>query len=126
MRWAMALEVDIDEDLTDSETDDSESDDSESDYDSDSDSEYDSDEEESESEGEEERDHGDSSEGSARWTEQNVNVHEWTMPANTLLPVNMQQLFREAAKDKNVDINQRIQEALMAGRLQVPPNPAAS
>jgi hypothetical protein len=43
----------------------------------------------------------------------NVNTHEWTLPANQILPVSLQDLIKEAYRNPEMDIQQRIQAALM-------------
>ena len=98
LRWAQAL--DVDEDLTDSDFSDSD----DSDWDSDSDSDSDSDTEEA-------------SEASQtlRIRTQTATMHGLTLPANKVLPFQFQTLFREVATMPNVDIQARIQQALMAG-----------
>eukprot|EP00797_Seminavis_robusta_P001928 Sro1119_g243160.2 (291) ;mRNA; r:9322-10281 len=43
----------------------------------------------------------------------NVTTHEWVLPANKVLPISLQDLIREASGNPEVDIQQRIQQALM-------------
>ena len=130
MKWALALDdaYGVDEDLTDSEFDDDSDngDDSESDYDSD-DSDSDSDDDSSDDEEFEEEETPKFNKLARKnkalahngggnvlhWKTQNVVTHEWTLPANQVLPVRLQSLFHEAAQNPKVDIQQRLQEALM-------------
>ncbi|CAB9524573.1 expressed unknown protein [Seminavis robusta] len=114
LRWALALEEDSKlqspkrcpvietDDDTDSETECSYAE-SELDFDAyetdpDSDSEDECDDE------------MDSSEYDARWATQKVNPHEWTFPANSILP-NFQALIREAAQNEDVDLNKCFQSS---------------
>ena len=129
MAWSVALDAyGVNEDLTDSEYED-DSDDYESD-----DSDYDSDDSESESDDDSSQEEEElrkmqlikqklaakharkvpvcHDEQKLCWKTRNVTTHEWTLPANKILPVNLQSLFREAAQNPEVDIQQRLQEAL--------------
>ena len=49
-----------------------------------------------------------------RWGGKSINAHEWTFPPNAILP-NLQEIFREAALNRDVDINQRIKALAMGG-----------
>ena len=124
LRWAIAL--DVDEDLTDDdEWNSSESDsDSESDWDS-SDSELDSDSDDEEDEDEEplKRATPSNNQGGEQvqhnknvfqWKTQNVTTHEWTLPANKVLPLNLQTLFHQAAANPDFDIQRELHKALAA------------
>lgn len=124
VKWAMALDAELQDD-DDDELDDSayssgsnfdfddyetesESDDSDSDSDSgSSDSSYDSDDDYSVSESSEE---DDDEYANKLFQNQRMNPHEWTLPKNSILP-NMQEIFREAAMNPNMDIMARIQQA---------------
>ena len=48
------------------------------------------------------------------WGGKSVNAHEWTFPPNAILP-NLQEVFREAALNQDVDINQRIKALAVGG-----------
>ena len=126
LRWAMALDLD-DEDLTDSDWSDSDDDDSDSDSDSD-DSDSDSDDDDDDDDDEKVLDQAtlDVAEAAKeqtrkslanepqvfRWKTSNVVTHEWVLPANQILPVNLQTLFRQAAENPEIDIQQQLQLAL--------------
>ena len=130
LRWAMAL--DVDEDLTDSDWSDSDSDDSD---DSDSDDDSESSSEEDMENDEELLDlttldvrHATRQQAEKRqikshktvgdeprvfrWKTSNVTTHEWTLPANQILPINLQTLFRQAAENPEIDIQTQLQLAL--------------
>lgn len=94
---------DCDSDSDDDSDEDSDSDDSSSSYDSDDDDDYASLCEELEA-GRKPRIVTSSATKSVA---ANTNPHEWTLPANTILP-NLQDIFREAAKNPNVDIQKTI------------------
>lgn len=134
-RWAMALDDLSGSVSSDYDSDDYSDSDSETtytatglDFDSDLDGESD------ESDDEEEEDDDDchhrskvskstsststSSNRSCRWGGAEINAHEWSFPPNTILP-NLQDMFREAALNRDVDINQRIRELAMSGLTQV-------
>ena len=51
--------------------------------------------------------------GDAYWRGEELKPHEWALPKNAILP-NLQDIFREAARNPNVDINARIQQATQA------------
>ena len=53
-----------------------------------------------------------------RWEGEGINAHEWTFPPNAILP-NLQEMFREAALNRDVDINQRIKALAMGGLAQM-------
>lgn len=53
-----------------------------------------------------------------QWGGKAINAHEWTFPPNAILP-NLQEMFREAALNRDVDINQRIKALAMGEFPQV-------
>lgn len=48
------------------------------------------------------------------WESRIATAHEWTLPANQVLPVNLQALFRRAAENPTLDIQQEIAKAMAA------------
>jgi len=133
LNWALALDAAVKDALDSSEADgDSDEDDDSSDTDSEttitasdldlnywfSDTDEDS-ESEDEDEEEEDEDRDCKKKASSEREDTtcvigNVRPHEWTFPPNMILP-NIQSIIHEAAKNKHVDINQRVRLASSRG-----------
>ena len=120
-RWAIALDgldsLSTDDDYSSSEISDSETTYLTSDVDSDSDT----DDSDSDDYSDDDTEHGASQSPQLvrnRWQGTAINAHEWTFPRNAILP-NLQDVFREAATNRDIDINQRIKALTMSSSMAI-------
>ncbi|CAB9519156.1 expressed unknown protein [Seminavis robusta] len=113
LRWAQAL--DVEEDLTDDDW--SDSDDDSSDWDSSDDDASLSGAPVAEAKAEAKAEALSAREPPSKktvfsWKSENVTIGEWTLPANRVLPVNLQSIFRAASENPDLNIEEQIHQAL--------------